>query len=224
MDTCLGVPDRTELAPLNADGTSVFKRETWVPVSFRACDPAGQPITTAGFGTGGTLVGAFERALEDFRSSYLLRDRPAGVPPVGRHGRRMYSAGVADAAAGVVGGVGVQHFAPEPRLRHAEEIVLARHRREIAHDQGRWIVVVAETQEGDDTCLVVGCVDPFEAAALAVEHVKRRRLPVEPVEIAHERLHAAMVDRLVADHAPRETEPDPLRTLVAQAVATKIPV
>jgi hypothetical protein len=54
--TCLGLPDRTELAPLNADGTSVYKRRDSVPVTFRACDYLGNPITTAGFVTGVTLV------------------------------------------------------------------------------------------------------------------------------------------------------------------------
>ena len=36
-------------------------------------------------GFGGTLVGAFERVFEDFRSSYVLRYRPTGVPLEGWH-------------------------------------------------------------------------------------------------------------------------------------------
>ena len=42
----------------------------------------GQRLST---GFGGTLVGAFERAFEDFRSSYVLRYRPTGVPLEGWH-------------------------------------------------------------------------------------------------------------------------------------------
>ena len=48
---CGGILDRTALAPVNADGSSVFLRGSGVPVSFRACDAKGKPIGTTGFVT-----------------------------------------------------------------------------------------------------------------------------------------------------------------------------
>ncbi len=53
---CKGVLDRTALAPINADGSSVYLRTSGVPVSFRACDAAGKPIGTKSFVTSVTLV------------------------------------------------------------------------------------------------------------------------------------------------------------------------
>ena len=47
--SCAGTADRTALAPLAADGSSVFLRTSGVPVVFRACDLGGKPITTKGF-------------------------------------------------------------------------------------------------------------------------------------------------------------------------------
>ena len=54
--TCAGSADRKPLAPLNADGTSVFLRTSAVPLIFRACDMAGKSITTKGFVTSVTPV------------------------------------------------------------------------------------------------------------------------------------------------------------------------
>lgn len=48
---CAGGPDRMALAPLNADGTSVFLRTSAVPVAFHACGENGAPISTKGFVT-----------------------------------------------------------------------------------------------------------------------------------------------------------------------------
>ena len=44
--TCLANLDRTALAPVNADGSSVFARNSGVPVVFSACDAAGRPLGT----------------------------------------------------------------------------------------------------------------------------------------------------------------------------------
>src|SRR5579884_4156345 len=58
----------------------------------------------------------------------------AGPAPPG-HRLGLHPAEVADPAAAVDLGVGVEHLAPEPGLGHAEEHVLARHRRQVAHHQ-----------------------------------------------------------------------------------------
>ncbi|MET0448300.1 MAG: hypothetical protein ABW004_07830 [Aeromicrobium sp.] len=53
---CQGLPDRTPLLALNADGSSVFLRTSGVPIVFRACDAAGRSIGTKGYVTSVTLV------------------------------------------------------------------------------------------------------------------------------------------------------------------------
>ncbi|WP_404429346.1 hypothetical protein LG299_08910 [Microbacterium lacus] len=53
---CSGVLDRAALAPINADGSSVFRATSGVPLVFRACDAQGQAIGTEGFVTGVDLV------------------------------------------------------------------------------------------------------------------------------------------------------------------------
>src|SRR5205823_8774579 len=50
--SCLGSPGHTVLQPINADGSSVFKRGSTVPVKFRVCDANGLSIGTAGVVTG----------------------------------------------------------------------------------------------------------------------------------------------------------------------------
>jgi len=44
----LGAPSRTALQPINADGSSVFKQGSTVPVKFRVCDAKGNSIGTPG--------------------------------------------------------------------------------------------------------------------------------------------------------------------------------
>src|SRR5688572_2356777 len=53
----------------------------------------------------------------------------------------MYAALVADAAAAVDRRVGIQDLAPEPRVRHPEQVVLARHGRHVAHDEHHALAV-----------------------------------------------------------------------------------
>jgi hypothetical protein len=50
--TCAGSAGRTVLQPVNADGSSVFKKGSTVPVKFRVCDASGLSIGTAGVVTG----------------------------------------------------------------------------------------------------------------------------------------------------------------------------
>jgi len=54
--TCLGAPGHQILQPINADGTSVFKRGSSVPVKFRVCDGTGESIGTPGVVTDFRLV------------------------------------------------------------------------------------------------------------------------------------------------------------------------
>jgi MBG domain-containing protein/Big-like domain-containing protein len=49
---CAGSAGRTVLQPVNADGTSVFKKGSTVPVKFRVCDANGASIGSAGVVTG----------------------------------------------------------------------------------------------------------------------------------------------------------------------------
>jgi hypothetical protein len=46
--SCLGSPGRTILQPINANGTSVFKKNSTVPAKFRVCDAFGNSIGAAG--------------------------------------------------------------------------------------------------------------------------------------------------------------------------------
>ena len=48
---CLQNLDRTALQPVNPDGSSVFERNSGVPVVFSACDASGKPIGTKDFVT-----------------------------------------------------------------------------------------------------------------------------------------------------------------------------
>jgi hypothetical protein len=53
---CLGEPTHQALQPVNADGSSVFKAGSTVPVKFRVCDALGASVGTAGVVTSFNLV------------------------------------------------------------------------------------------------------------------------------------------------------------------------
>jgi hypothetical protein len=53
---CLGEPTHQALQPINADGSSVFKAGSTVPVKFRVCDALGASIGTPGVVTSFNLV------------------------------------------------------------------------------------------------------------------------------------------------------------------------
>ena len=55
-EVCLGEVARRVGAPINADGSTIFKRGRTVAVTFRICDGAGAPISTPGLVTGFALV------------------------------------------------------------------------------------------------------------------------------------------------------------------------
>jgi hypothetical protein len=53
---CLGEAGHQILQPINADGSSVFKRNSTVPAKFRVCDANGSSVSTAGMVSGFNLV------------------------------------------------------------------------------------------------------------------------------------------------------------------------
>ncbi len=53
---CAKRPDRSPLVAIDADGSSVFRHGSGVPVVFHACDPKGKAVGSNGFVTGVTVV------------------------------------------------------------------------------------------------------------------------------------------------------------------------
>src|SRR5207302_9623863 len=98
-------------------------------------------------------------------------------------------AGVADAAAAIDHRIGVYALAVAPRTRHADPVIVARHRREIADDDREFAGLAAAPDVGENALGAVGGVDPREPFGVAIELIKRWGRAVEPVQIAHERLH-----------------------------------
>jgi hypothetical protein len=59
--TCLGAPGRQVLQPVNAGGTSVFKKGSTVPIKFRVCDANGNSIGTPGVVTNFRMTGVWSQ-------------------------------------------------------------------------------------------------------------------------------------------------------------------
>src|SRR3977135_2273065 len=107
------------------------------------------------------------------------------------HGFRLDHALVADAAAAIVLGVGVDALAPFAWSRHPDAIVVAHHGREIANDKdGRRGIRLS--QKSEHAVVGVTALNPFEACRVEILLVKRRRLAIERVQIADEALHSTM--------------------------------
>src|SRR5690606_12113186 len=79
--------------------------------------------------------------------------------------------------------------------RHAETVVVADDRGHVRDDDDDIPVAVAALV-AEDGLLGVASLDPGETGGLAVELVKRRRVAVEPVEVAHEALQPGMLGLL----------------------------
>lgn len=77
--TCLGEPDRTALIPINADGTSVFKKGSSVIVRFRACDAAGRSIAAPDLVAGFTRVSSHPGTAVNH-----VNELPLYLPPTSR--------------------------------------------------------------------------------------------------------------------------------------------
>jgi MBG domain (YGX type)/YDG domain/HYR domain len=73
--TCLGSPSHTVLQPLNADGSSVVKKGSTVPVKFRVCDANGNSIGTPG------LVTAFRLIAQSSNPGATINEDPISTTP-----------------------------------------------------------------------------------------------------------------------------------------------
>src|SRR5689334_4126357 len=69
------------------------------------------------------------------------------ITSVRRHGVRVDAAIITHAASTIVGRIRIDDLTPVARLRHAEEIVLARHGREVAGDEDRFAAVSRSANE-----------------------------------------------------------------------------
>src|SRR5688572_7283489 len=92
--------------------------------------------------------------LEEDRSKGRQGECEGMALPVAGHVLGVQAAGIAEAAAAVVGGIAVQQLAPVAAARHAEAVVVARHGREIEDDEN----VIA--QECQHALLPVAAADP----------------------------------------------------------------
>jgi hypothetical protein len=73
--TCLGSPGHTILQPINADGSSVFKKGSTVPAKFRVCDANGNSIGTAG------VVQSFKLTSQTISTGIAVNEDPASTTP-----------------------------------------------------------------------------------------------------------------------------------------------
>src|SRR5258708_888399 len=104
----------------------------------------------------------------------------------------VYRAGVAEATAAILAGVAVEALAIDAAARNADAKAMARHRGEIADDDGEVARVAAETQIRERALLGIAGVDPAKAFGLGVELVQGLELAIEAIEIADDELHATV--------------------------------
>src|SRR5579885_2675286 len=103
-----------------------------------------------------------------------------------------YSTAVAVIAAGVVMGVAVENLAIPAGLRHSYAVVLARHRREIRHNDQRFLGISRVPDKRKDARVSVIAVDPLKSLPLEIHLMQRRFAPVNGIQVGNEVLHAAM--------------------------------
>src|SRR5687767_13302817 len=80
-------------------------------------------------------LGSLAFMLEKHRGERRQRYANRMIPPVRGDRVRAHAAIVSDAAPAVVGRVRIEQLAPPAFARHADEVILARHRREVADDE-----------------------------------------------------------------------------------------
>jgi hypothetical protein len=73
--SCLGEPGHAVLQPVDADGSSVFKAGSTLPVKFRVCDAKGTSIGTAG------VVGSFKLVKTDSGTGSAVNEMPVSATP-----------------------------------------------------------------------------------------------------------------------------------------------
>src|ERR1700716_1542146 len=113
-------------------------------------------------------------------------------------GNSVRSAEIANAASTVYAGVAVEQFAPVASIRHADAVAETRYRSEVAHDQNRIFRRLALAQQRNGAGRVVIAVHPLKARRTIVQHVHRRFIAIETVQLLHPVPHAAM-DRVLQD-------------------------
>src|SRR5579871_2957129 len=105
---------------------------------------------------------------------------------------RLHRAFVPEIAAAIEGRVGIEDLAPAAGARHADAVVLAWRRSEIAHHQDRPRCLRAEAQEREDRVGAIIADHPAKTFALGVARMQRGLGAIEAIEIAEEPLHAGM--------------------------------
>src|SRR5450756_2767442 len=114
------------------------------------------------------------------------------IVPLRRHRRGLDAAQITDAAAAVDARVAVENLPPVAATRHADDIVLSHHRREVAYHQHAVLGLAAMAQETDHAFFPVVEVHPAETVAGKVLLVECRFRTVAAVQIAHPALQAGM--------------------------------
>src|SRR5581483_1148790 len=112
-----------------------------------------------------------------------------------------HTAEIARAAAAVDIGIAVEHFPPEAAARHADAVLQARNRREIAHDEHRR-AGLRITKIRDHARLRVARVDPAEGFGIEVARMQRGVVAIERIEIRDPALDARVLG--ILEHPPFE--------------------
>ena len=96
---------------------------------------------------------------------------------------------VADVAAAVDLGVGVEGLAPAPGVGQADPQVVVGHGGQVGHHGHRRVTVGAVADERQQVGVGVVGVDPLEGRRVVVAPPEGRQLPVHPVGVTHQVAH-----------------------------------
>src|SRR6185312_8966175 len=105
-----------------------------------------------------------------------------------------------DPAAAILRRVAVQALAPPAAERHTDAIVVPRHRREVARDQGYILGPLSPAQVHDHALIGIVAVDPLEAVGREVALVEGGSRTIEAVDVPHPAADA-FVQR-IREHMP----------------------
>src|SRR3984957_1109812 len=106
--------------------------------------------------------------------------------------QRPYCSGVPDIATAIAGRIGVEDLAPGAGKRHPDAVVPVDLGGEIDHHHAAGAGIASLAQPGEYAAVGIVHHQPFEPGGVAIELVQRREAAIELIEIAHQRLHAAM--------------------------------
>src|ERR1700722_3817714 len=109
---------------------------------------------------------------------------------------------VAPSGAAVYLRVGIDDLAPKPARGNADEKILPRHGRKIAHDQQRRPAVSRLAQKRDNAHLGIADIHPLEALRREIHLVQGRFAAIDAIQIADEPLDAGVFRQ--AGHPPLE--------------------